>query len=249
MAKIDIQNANVSYFMRKSAVAVETFERSTVGAQILVGRRYIEIAALRDISFSLKNGDRVGLIGTNGSGKSTLLKLCSGALAAQTGSVNIEGVVSPQFALGAGLRQELSGRQNAELKCLYLGVPQRAIAEHVRDVKEISGLGSYFELPMRSYSAGMKSRLVMALLRLVRGEILIMDEWINAVDPSLSETVGGLQSQLIERSRILLLASHSERILRQWVNQVIWLEQGSLRAFGPVDDVLKEYQSWIKRRS
>lgn len=76
-----------------------------------------------------------------------------------------------------------------------------------------------------------------------------MDEWINAVDPSLSETVGGLQSQLIERSRILLLASHSERILRQWVNQVIWLEQGSLRAFGPVDDVLKEYQSWIKRRS
>ncbi|TWH28747.1 MULTISPECIES: ATP-binding cassette domain-containing protein [unclassified Aminobacter] len=248
MAKIEIKNVSVSYFMRKSKATGETLERGAVGAQILVGRRYLEIAALRDVSLSLKDGDRVGLVGTNGSGKSTFLKLCAGALAPQSGSIDIRGVVSPQFALGAGLRQELSGRQNAELKCLYLGVPLRAVADYVNDVKNISGLGSYFELPIRSYSAGMKSRLVMSLLRLVRGEILIMDEWVNAVDPSLSETVGGLQSQLIERSKILLLASHSERILKQWVNRVIWLEQGTLRAFGPVDTILTEYQSWIKRR-
>jgi len=248
MAAINLQNVSVSYYLRKSRTRDTNLDGGSVGAHILVGQRYLEIAALQDVSLSLANGDRVGIIGTNGSGKSTLLKLCAGAVAAQSGKVEIDGVVSAQFALGSGLRSELSGRQNAALKCLYLDVPQSLVAEYVEDLKRISGLGSYFELPLSSYSAGMKSRFVMSLLRLVRGEILIMDEWINAVDPTLNETIDGLQTQLIERSKILLLASHSERVLRQWVNKIIWLERGTLEAFGPIEDVLKDYQVWMKNR-
>lgn len=249
MAKVELQNVTVSYFMRKTATGNRSLERDTVGAPILVGQRYLEIAALRNVSLKLVDRDRVGLIGSNGSGKSTLLKLCVGALSAKSGSIEINGTVRPQFALGAGLKPQLSGRQNAELKCLYLGVSQRDIQEHVEAAREISGLGGYFELPISSYSAGMKSRFVMSLLRLVHGEILIMDEWINAVDPRLNEAVEGIQKRLINQSKILLLASHSERVLKSWVDKLAWLDQGQLKAFGGVDEVYREYHSWLKSES
>lgn len=248
MAKIELQDVSVSYYLRKQGDVSKTTERGVVGAEIIVGRRYLEVAALRNISLTVRDGDRVGFIGLNGSGKSTLLKLCAGALGHQSGRVIIDGAVSPQFALGSGLKPRLSGRTNTELKCLYLGVPQSSIQRHVEEVKELSGLGGYFELPIHSYSAGMRSRLVMGLLRLVRGEILIMDEWINAVDPSLHATVGGLQTQLIERAKILLLASHSRRVLEEWVDRLIWLDFGKIRADGPIEAVYEEYQEWLKGR-
>ena len=248
MAKILIENASVSYYLRKRGTSGRGLERGSVGARISSIGRYVEIEALRDVSLSLADGDRVGLVGINGSGKSTLLKLCAGALAAKSGTVEIEGKVSPQFALSSGLKPRLSGRMNAELKCLYMGAPQRSIPALVEEVKELSGLGGYFELPIRSYSAGMKSRFVMSLLRLIRGEVLIMDEWISAADPSLSKKIGGLQAQLVGRAKILLLASHSRRILSSWVDQVIWMDQGRVMAFGPLKEVYSEYNAFIKKR-
>lgn len=248
MAIVDIRDASVSYYLRKGGASLKTLERGAVGAQIMVGRRYIEIAALKNITLSLKDGDRVGLIGINGSGKSTLLKLCAGALAAQSGTVTIKGKVSPQFALGSGMKPVLTGRQNTELKCLYMGVPQSTVDAHVEEVKALSGLGGYFELPLQSYSAGMRSRLVMSLLRLVRGEILIMDEWVNAADPSLNASLGGIQAQLIQKSKVLLLASHSRRVLEEWVEKLVWLENGKVAAFGSLSEVYKEYECWLQRR-
>lgn len=247
-AKIDIKGVSVSYFLRKAGISDKATEKGSVGAQVTIAKRYLEVAALRDVSLSLRQGDRVGLVGINGSGKSTLLKLCAGALTAQKGTIEIEGRVSPQFSLGSGIKTELSGRRNAELKCLYMGVPQRNILQHVEEVKALSGLGGYFELPVKSYSAGMRSRLVMSFLRLVRGDILIMDEWVNVADPTLNSTIGGLQSRIIERSKILMLASHSRRVLEEWVNTLVWLENGQIRAHGPVDKVYEEYQSWMDSR-
>jgi len=248
MAKIDISDVSVSYFLRKRGGTSKGLERGAVGAQILVRRRYLEIAALKGVSLSLKDGDRVGLVGINGSGKSTLLRLCAGAVAAQTGTVKVEGKVSPQFALNSGIKRNLTGRQNAVLKCLYMGVPQSTISRHVEEVKELSGLGGYFELPMQSYSAGMRSRLLMSLLRLVRGEILVMDEWVNVADPSLSTTIGGLQAQLIQKAKILLLASHSRRVLEEWVDTLVWLDQGAIKASGPVSEIYPQYDQWMQQR-
>jgi ABC-2 type transport system ATP-binding protein/lipopolysaccharide transport system ATP-binding protein len=248
MARIDIQDASVSYFLRKRGGIGKSTERDAVGAQIIVGRRYLEIAALKNLTLSLKDGDRVGLVGVNGSGKSTLLKLCAGALAAQSGTVTIEGKVSPQFRLGAGIRPNLSGRRNAELKCLYMGRPQRSIPKYVEEVKALSGLGGYFELPVETYSAGMRSRLVMSLMRLVRADILIMDEWINAADASVNETANTLQAELIGQSSILILASHSQRVLSEWTEKLIWLDQGEVRAMGTVQEVFPEYQKWTGKR-
>jgi ABC-2 type transport system ATP-binding protein/lipopolysaccharide transport system ATP-binding protein len=243
MARITIHNASVSYYLRNSAPSGRRLERGGFGGRLTTLGRYVEIEALRDISLSLSDGDRVGLVGLNGSGKSTLLKLCAGAVAAKSGVIRIEGKVTPQFALSSGLRPKLTGRLNTELKCLYLGVPQRDIRQLVEEVKELCGLGGYFELPMHTYSAGMKSRLVISLLRLVHGEILLMDEWVTTVDASLNNRIGSVQKQLVERSKILLLASHSRRVLTGWVDKLIWMDQGRIVAFGPLNDVLPAYEA------
>lgn len=245
-ALIDIKNVSVNYYMHKTKSADQITEKGSVGADIVIGQRYLEINALKDVSLSLSHGDRLGLIGINGSGKSTLLKLCAGALAAQKGTVEIKGRVSPQFALGSGIKVELSGRRNTELKCFYMGVPQSRVKDYLEEVKELSGLGGYFELPVRSYSAGMRSRLVMSLLRFVRGDIIIMDEWINTADASVNKTVSRLQSELIESSSILVLASHSKRVLGVWTDKLLWLDQGTIKMFGATNDVYAEYQKWMK---
>ncbi|RDE08061.1 ABC transporter ATP-binding protein [Pelagibacterium lacus] len=247
-ASIDIRDASVSYFLKKSGKAEKVSERGAVGAEIVVGRRYYEVNALRAVTLRLDTGSRVGLIGINGSGKSTLLKLCAGALAVQSGSIAVQGKISPQFALGSGIKGELTGRLNTQLKCLYMGVPQSRIKEHVEEVKSLSGLGGYFELPVRSYSAGMRSRLVMSLMRLVRGDIIVMDEWISAADASVNKTISRLQSDLINSASILIMASHSQRILEDWVDQLVWLDQGQIREFGPVKDVYAAYKAWMDKR-
>ena len=247
MVGIRLKDVCVSYFLRRQGKAIGGVDNNTVGAQILIGKKYIEIPALRSVNLEFREGDRIGLVGINGSGKSTLLKLCSSAVSPQSGVVEIKGRVSPQFSLGAGLKGRLTGRQNTELKCLYLGIPQGKIADYIDDIKELSGLGGYFELPIDTYSAGMRSRLIMSLLRLVHGEILIMDEWINAVDPSLNVTVGGLQADLINNSKILVLASHSRRVLEEWVEKIVWLHKGEVREFGNIKDVYPQYQKWINK--
>lgn len=252
MSGIEIKDASVSYFLRQmgegkgrsSGHKRSNLERALVGGQIIERARYLEIAALRDLTLRLTDGDRVGLIGINGSGKSTLLKLCAGALSVQKGSITIDGRVSAQFSLGAGIRPSLTGRRNAELKCLYMGTPQSSISDRVEDAKELSGLGGYFELPVSTYSEGMRSRLVMSMMRLVRADILIMDEWIGAADATVNDTLAALQRELLQRASIVVLASHSRRVLEAWVDKVAWLDGGVLRALGPIGEVYPEFERW-----
>lgn len=239
--KIELKNVSVSYFLKKSGDPKIVLEQGSVGAEILIDKRYLEVAALKNISLTINEGERVGLVGVNGSGKTTLLKLCAGALSVQSGTLEIAGKVSPQFSLGAGIKGSLTGRQNTRLKCLYMGIPQGKIAGFVEEVKQLSGLGGYFELPIQSYSAGMKSRFVMSLLPLVRGEILIMDEWINATDTAIDS----IQQRLIKKSKILLLASHSRSVLDTWVDRLVWLDRGELRANGTVAEVYDEYDKFM----
>ncbi len=245
MTSINIKNATVSYLIRQVRPSKVSLSQGRVGGRISRYRRYVEITALDNVSLCLKKSDRIGLIGANGSGKTTLLYLCAGAIAAKQGTVEITGRVAPQFSMMAGIRQELSGRLNAELKSLYLGVSQHQIEEKIERIKELSGLGGYFELPVSSYSQGMRSRLVVSMLTLVEKDILVMDEWIGAADASLLTTTNSLQEELIERSDITIIASHSSAIVERWASKLIWLDAGKIRQFGPVNQVLDNYKNWV----
>jgi len=246
MVGIRLENASASYFIHASRKPVVNGAQS-VGAEIRSRGRFIEICALQNISLTMEPSDRVGLVGINGSGKSTLLKILARCLSVQSGTVQIEGSVCPQFSLSSGMHATLSGRANASLKCLYHGVSIRNIPERLESIKELSGLGEYFELPIRSYSAGMRSRLAMSLMSIMSGDIIIMDEWISAADATVNKTANELQTKLLSSASILVAASHSERVLRDWTDRLIWLEHGEILEDGPIDHVLKNYQDYVKK--
>lgn len=245
MAHLAFTDVSVSYYLRHRPGSRSPKDRGSVGAELVAGRHYLEIPALQGVSFSFGDGSRVGLIGVNGSGKSTLLKTCSGALSIKSGTMRSEGRISPQFSLGAGIKPALTGRRNAELKCLYANVPWPAIPEAIEQVKEVSGLGGYFELPVQTYSAGMRSRFVMGLMQLQHGDILIMDEWISAADASVGDTASQLRQGLMDRGSIILLASHSRELLTKWTETLVWLDAGRVRNIGPTAEVLADYDGWI----
>lgn len=246
---ISLQDVHTSYFIGTQGAQYHPAaagQRQELGAVIERKSRFIEIKALRGISLEIPDGARVGLVGINGSGKSTLLKLCAGTLKAQSGRVDIIGEVNPQFSINSGMRPQLTGRQNARLKCLYYNIPSDEIPENVERIREASGLGEYFDLPMRIYSAGMRSRLSMSVLGLLKGEIVVMDEWLSAADASVNAIASRLQTQLIESARILIMASHSEGVLRKWADRLVWLHRGEVRATGSHDEVLGAYREFLE---
>lgn len=248
MSAIVFDNVDVSYYVRSAKVSGRTNEQ-LVGGSMVQRRGFLQIRALREITAEIRQGERIGLIGTNGSGKSTFLKTCSRGLIPEAGSLTINGQVSAQLALGASIKAPLTGRQNVELKCLYLGISLRRIKERVAEAKEISGLGDYFELPVQTYSTGMRTRLAMSFMTLLTGEIVIMDEWIGAADSTVNDAANYLRSRILNSASTLIIASHSSAVLRQWTERVIWLHKGRIEDDGPLDEVMARYHRFIREQT
>ena len=212
-----------------------------VGGNIASEQKVPVIEALRGINLQLKRGDRVGLVGHNGAGKSTLLRLMSGIYEPTRGSAEIRGRVAPVFDLGVVMDPEISGRENILIRGLFLGMTRKQMEERVDDIAEFTELGDFLALPLRTYSTGMRIRLALGVVTSIDPEILLLDEGIGAVDAAFLERARGRLADLVERSGLLVFASHSEDLLRQLCDSAVWLEHGRVRAQGDLDTVLREY--------
>jgi ABC-2 type transport system ATP-binding protein len=212
-----------------------------VGGNIDSATKVPIIEALRDIDLDLRTGDRVGLVGHNGAGKSTLLRLLSGIYEPTRGTAEIRGRVAPVFDLGVGMDPEISGYENILVRGLFLGMTRKQMQERVDDIAEFTELGDFLNLPLRTYSTGMRIRLALGVVTSIDPEILLLDEGIGAVDAAFLERARGRLSDLVERSGMLVFASHSEDLLRQLCDSALWLEHGRVRASGDLDDVLRQY--------
>ncbi len=206
-----------------------------------------EVQALADVSLELRDGDRIGLVGRNGAGKSTLLRVLAGLLHPQCGGVKINGRVVPLITRGLGIHPELSGYANIELPMRLLGATEAEIKQAKREVPEWSGLGDFIHLPVRTYSDGMRARLLFATSTAVRGDILIMDEWLSAGDADFVNRAQERLTQVLNVSRIIVLASHSLEIIRKMCNVVCWMERGQIVMTGPADVVLPAYLKGVQR--
>lgn len=198
------------------------------------------IQALRDVSLRIAHGDRLGLVGANGAGKTTLLRVLAGVYEPVRGRVVIDGKVSPLFDVGLGMDPEATGEENIILRGVYLGFSKRGIQARAQEIAEFTELGQYLSLPVRTYSAGMILRLAFAVSTCIEPEILLMDEWVLAGDAQFQERANQRVAAFMERSSIVVLASHSHEMITRWCNKAIRLEQGQVVAAGYARDVLDE---------
>lgn len=199
------------------------------------------VQALKDISFSLHAGDRLGFVGANGSGKTTLLRVLSGIYQPTQGSISIEGKITSLLDPGQGMNMDMTGRENIRLRGYFLGLQRAEIARLEANVEDFSELGAFLDLPVRNYSSGMIIRLAFSMATAVHPEILLMDEWILAGDAAFMEKAKTRIEGMVRHADILVLASHSATILAEWCNRLVWIDQGKIRADGKPMNVLAEY--------
>jgi ABC-type polysaccharide/polyol phosphate transport system ATPase subunit len=219
--------------------------QNLVGSRLVTDSNRVSACALTGVDLSLKTGDRLGLIGRNGSGKSTLLKLLAGLIRPDAGEVDIAGRLVPLLSRGMGLNPEQTGRQNLELPLRLLGATNAEVRRAFKEVPEWTGLGAYIDMPVRIYSDGMRSRLVFALSTAIEGDILILDEWMGAGDADFVEKARKRLNDVVDRSGIVVLCSHSMRIIEQTCNLVCWLDQGGVVMIGDPKEVIAAYTSSI----
>ncbi len=193
------------------------------------------LVALRDVSFSLKPGDRLGLLGSNGSGKTTLLRCLAGVYQPDRGSVEVEGRVASLLDLSLGIDSSATGLENIQLRGLVAGLTLKEIARRTEEIAEFSGLGPFLAMPMKTYSSGMQARLAFAVATSIEADVLLMDEWIAVGDADFRVKAQERLTSLVESAHILVLASHDASLIRGMCNKVIRLDHGVASEVMPVE--------------
>ena len=241
---IDVHKAWVEFpiFDAKARSLKKAFLGKAGGA---IGRNQSDVVvveALRDITMNLREGDRIGLVGHNGAGKSTLLRLLSGIYEPTRGSARIRGRVAPVFDLGVGMDPEISGYENIIIRGLFLGQTRKQMLSKVEEIADFTELGSYLDMPLRTYSTGMRVRLAMGVVTSIDPEILLLDEGIGAVDAEFMKKARIRLQELVARSGILVFASHSNEFLAQLCDSAMWIDHGTVRMHGGIEEVVGAYE-------
>lgn len=201
--------------------------------------------ALANVSFEAEKGDVVGFLGINGSGKSTLSNIIAGILPETSGTVKVNGETAI-IAVAAGLKGDLTGRDNIELKCLMLGFSKEEIKKLEPKIIEFSELGKFIDQPVKSYSAGMKSRLGFAISVMVDPEILIIDEALSVGDKAFAQKSLNKMKEFKKQGKTMIFVSHSIGQMKEFCDKILWLEFGMVREYGPVNEVIPKYEEFIK---
>jgi ABC-type polysaccharide/polyol phosphate transport system ATPase subunit len=199
------------------------------------------VEALHDVSFSLKRGQSMGVIGENGSGKTTLLRVLAGIVRQDSGEIHIAGSVAPLLATGAGLNPYLSGRENALAGMLMLGLSRESARAQINDVIEFSELGEFIDAPVRTYSSGMTLRLTFAIAIRVVPDVLLIDEVFAVGDDHFSAKCMAWLADFKAKGKTVVLASHDASTIAEQCDVALWLDKGRVAAFGERMDVIRAY--------
>jgi len=205
------------------------------------------VHALRGITLELKEGDRVGLVGRNGAGKSTLLRTIAGVSWPQAGTREVAGRVSCMLNINAGVDLEKTGYANIDFIGRLFGLDKDERAAVQQDIVEFTDLGDYLSIPVRTYSSGMMVRLSFALATALPGDIFVIDEVIGAGDAFFMERARTRAASFYTKAKVMIMASHADGVLRDFCTHGLWLDQGRVVDYGPIDDVLLRYNAQTPR--
>lgn len=243
MAIIDLNNVIVDFpiYNANSRSFKNKLLKATIGGKVDILEQEINVRALDGITFTLEDGDRLGLIGHNGAGKSTLLRLLGKVYIPCSGTAKIEGSIGSLIAISLGIDPEATGRENIYIRGSLLGLEKKEIEGKIDQIIALCDLGNFIDLPIRTYSTGMQMRLAFAVSTMIRPDILIMDEWLSVGDESFKNKAESRMKDLVNNAQILIIASHSKDLIKNICNRVIWLEHGKIKMDGNPEEVLKYY--------
>lgn len=235
---IEVSNVTMRFRMNTDRImSLKEFVTTALRGKL----HYEEFTALNQVSFEVRKGETLGLIGRNGAGKSTLLKVISGILKPTEGSVACHGNVVPMLELGSGFDMDLTGRENIFLNGAILGYSEEFLKEKYDEIAEFSELGKFLEMPIRNYSSGMLARLAFSIATVVNPEILIVDEILAVGDMAFQEKSRRRMMEMMSGGTTVLFVSHSLEQIRQMCSRVVWLEHGTVKMIGPTQEVCDAY--------
>lgn len=211
--------------------------------KLLKGKLYFnEFKALEDISFQVKRGESVALIGANGSGKSTLLKIIAGVLYPSKGAVEINGSIAPLIELGAGFDWDLTARENIYLNGAVLGFDRHFMNEHFEEIVNFAELWDFIDVPVKNFSSGMIARLGFSIATIVSADILVVDEILAVGDFRFQQKCHERMEKMISGGTTLLFVSHDANQVRRLCQKAIWLNHGKIQRIGPSSEVCEAYE-------
>lgn len=235
---ITVSNVTMQFRMAKEKVDnIKEYAIKFLKRQIT----YTEFTALNDVSFEVKKGEVMGLVGLNGSGKSTMLKIISGILKPTSGNVSVKGSISPLIELGAGFDHELSARENVFLNGSVLGFSHKEMEEKMQDIIEFSELSDFMDVIIKNFSSGMLARLGFSIATIVRPEILIVDEILSVGDFRFQQKCEQRIADMMSGGTTVLLVSHSTDQIRRMCDRAVWLDKGNVKMIGAAKEVCSEY--------
>lgn len=235
------EGLSVTYPFRGSVS--KQYEKQDAGRMIWDGRGRLKgVRAVDSVSFELHQGDRLAIVGTNGSGKTTLLQVLAGIIPPETGTLTVRGRVTSLININLGTQPAASGHRNITLRGLAAGYTKQQIEEKRSEIAEFSELGDFLHMPIETYSAGMRMRLVFSIATAFEPEILILDEWLSAGDVAFKEKATRRMNEFVEKAGILVLSSHSRKLILDNCDTGLWMEDGKVKAMGPVLDIVDAYE-------
>jgi ABC-2 type transport system ATP-binding protein/lipopolysaccharide transport system ATP-binding protein len=245
MAHIRLRNVNVDipvYDARsRRLISKEVLLRRIGGAMKVDSDSRVVVSALHDITLDIEQGDRLGLVGHNGAGKTTLLRVLSGIYPPTDGTVESQGRVAPMFNISLGMEMDATGYENIHMMGRLLGMEDDDIASAVPDIEDFTELGDYLSLPVRTYSSGMLMRLAFGIATARTADIVLIDEAMGAGDAVFYEKTQERLGRFLSKSSLLVLTTHSERLMRQFCTRAVLMHNGKIELVGDLDEVYAKY--------
>lgn len=240
---IEVKNVSVKYI---------TGDLKNIGLKEFVMKKLTRtyhtesFMAVNGVTFTLYNGDMLGIVGTNGAGKSTLLKVITQIMTPTTGNVRVRGKIAALLELASGFDGDLNIKENAYLRGAMLGYTREFMDKKYPEILEFSGLRDFEERPFKHLSSGMKSRLAFSIASMVEPEILILDEVLSVGDGAFKEKSEAKMKEIIEAGKVTILVSHSLPQIRRMCNKVLWLDHGKQVDFGDTQEICDRYEEFLK---
>lgn len=244
MSFISLKNVTVDIpiYNSQSRSLKKNFMGLASGGRIGLSEKDFSIVrSLTNINLEIKDGERVGLLGPNGAGKSTLLRVLGGAYIPTGGEAIIGGKVGSLIDVSLGIDSESTGIENIYLRAALLQIPKKVVDEQLDSIVAFTELGEFINMPVRTYSSGMHMRLAFAVSTMIRPEILLMDEWLSVGDLNFQQKAERKLNELIQRSSILVIASHSRQLIEKCCTRAVLIENGIIKLNGPAKDVCASY--------